>query len=137
MQFVSHARHSPSDHNSSVGGARAITVGRLCPFPFDNTHAAIADTSAATRTGRRSIAAEISHRSLAQVQPQIGFAMLGIGAVAIETIARQDWPHVLVEADFFWRGTTRHRRGKQSENQSAIKCKSVHVNCSSRGNSPC
>ena len=57
MQFVSHARHSPSDHNSSVGGARAITVGRLCSFPFDNTHAAIADTSAATRTGRRGNAA--------------------------------------------------------------------------------
>ncbi len=47
----------------------------------------------------REMAAEIGKGARFRIQPQIGFPLLGIGAMTIEAISRQDRPHVSIEVN--------------------------------------
>ncbi len=58
----------------------------------------------------RRVAAEVGRGAFAIVEPKIGFAVLGIGAVAVEAVARKDRTDVLVEADLFGDGSGGGRR---------------------------
>ena len=80
-----------------AGRGRHVLVGVGRGDPLDER----AFVGLAGNDGR--VAAEIGGGSVAEVEAQIGLAMLGVGSVAIKAVAREDGSDVLVEADFFGR----------------------------------
>ena len=69
-----------------------------------------------------------AHRLVAQVQPQIPFAVLLVGAVAGEAVVREDRAHVAVEVDL--RGLLgdqqRGRDLEEREQQQAVTGRASH-----------
>lgn len=67
----------------------------------------------------RAVAVAVRNGRIADIQPEVGFACAGIGAMTGEAAVREDRPDIAIELDGVGGTCTSHQQGEQHERESA------------------